>query len=71
MDHMSKKTPPPVGVQADFILALARAYSALTDASRLSRALPEDEEYHRARSDLGVLLNRLMALETEARGWRD
>jgi hypothetical protein len=68
---MSKEqTPPPArGLQVDFLLALAQVQRCLAQVAALARCLPEHDAYHRIRSDVGVVLNRVAALENAVIAW--
>jgi hypothetical protein len=57
------------GALADFILELANARGCLRRLAEAARGLPEGEDYHDARDQVGTMLNRVVTLEERAARW--
>jgi len=54
------------GASADFILQLATCGKCLRELAAAARRLPEGDDYHEVRDQVGTLLNRIVVLEDRA-----
>lgn len=66
---MKKRKLAHTGVLTDFLLEVSSCRACLSRLARVARGLPEGEEYHQIKDAVGVLLNRLAALEETTVKW--